>query len=343
MRYIIRPEHISKTPKALAAALGVQTRAYPNFTSGKADWQQDLFLVYPPTDTVQHHNTAYGRCRSFFSKSKAGQRLALQEAGLPIPKTWISKSEVAAVTHANGQKYVVRPYRHEGGHDYKVTSNPLDFQEGVEYISELWPKDREYRILFVFGTPLVFWQKKPNDGVAADAAWGNENGRYLTITDWNASYLKWHTTAFADIAANPVVKAAHIVAVDILYNEAKKQYVVLEFNVCPSLTRTDVEEPTLTQAGHKVVDAIKAHFQTAQPAQTVATHAQPVVAPVVPPVPQTHPAAAPQLPGMQMQDNPFSVNVIVEKKYVIGIGGQQYNWTKPQIQQAIHQLQSAIA
>jgi hypothetical protein len=51
------------------------------------------------------------------------------------------------------------------------------------------------------------------------------------------------------LSENPVVQAADIVAVDILYDKVKPQYVVCEFNTCPGLDIVDNRA--------KIVEAIR--------------------------------------------------------------------------------------
>jgi hypothetical protein len=118
---------------------------------------------------------------------------------------------------------------------YRVTGDRLDFVVGQEYISELFPKRREYRIIFLFGKPLISLRKKPNEGVTDAEPWGHANSRFQTIIDVPNCRLSG-TDVYDRLSAMPAVKAAHIVAADVLYNvKSDPKYSVLELNFCPGV------------------------------------------------------------------------------------------------------------
>lgn len=72
-----------------------------------------------------------------------GRRL-MQEAGVPVPKTWFDSREATI-------PFIARPPKHTGGQDFIVIKSrpelpklPRDREDW--YYSEVYPKDREYRV-----------------------------------------------------------------------------------------------------------------------------------------------------------------------------------------------------
>lgn len=232
--YVVRPPGIKGTPFAVAQELGCQTRFYPNEKHPRVfDHSKDFFMT--PVSSVQHAPEAYLHTVHFATRNKFGQRMMLSEAGVPIPFT----SQHHGSSTPGVGKFVVRPLRHAQGEGYRVTDNPLDFTPGVEYISVLFPKRREYRVIYVFGKPLIYLRKKPNEGVTNEQPWGHENSVFKTIHDVPGSHIG-ASDIVGKIGNTPIVQGAHIVAADILFNpECSPPFVCLELNFCPSLTIDD--------------------------------------------------------------------------------------------------------
>ena len=211
------------TAKRLAVALGVKTRvARPG---REASWNKDLFLFYPAATT--QFNEGYFSVAGFFQDTKFGQRQALEEYGLPIP-AWKGQP---------GATYVVRPLNHTQGRGFRVTADPDDYIQEREYISVLFPKTHEYRMIFVFGRLACLLTKRGKDGKKPpqNVPWGHQNTNFVTIP-YERSNLAVHTDALELLSSNPVIKTAHYVGVDILYNKETRQWAVCEFNSCPALT-----------------------------------------------------------------------------------------------------------
>lgn len=238
MRYIIRPRHINTTPKILKEALGAE-RCVPygaNYLSNRwvPDWRSDLFLVYPPGALVGNADESYRSIRNFSQSTKAAQRQLLAEAGCSIPG-----KPVPGRRHNDGgaSQCIVRPLRHFGGRGWRLTSDPDDYDADKEYIQELYPKTHEYRILFVFGTPLITLYKKVPEGTPQDQPWNHATcgARFITVNDHENNRLR-HFDIYDRLAAVDVIKHAHIVAADVMYANKNTGCVVSELNFCPSIT-----------------------------------------------------------------------------------------------------------
>jgi hypothetical protein len=239
--YVVRPPGMLTTPAAIAAALGCKAKKYPNPAIDRVFHYGKSFFM---TNVHPGHTTGappeFTNVHSFFAKHKYGQRQALENAGVSVPAAF--GSAAAAIAHSasvtdDGLCFVIRPLRHSGGEHYRV-SDGSDLGAN-EYASVLYPKKREYRVIFVFGKPLIYLRKKPNEGVAEDAPWGHVNSKFQTINDIPNCRLS-QTDCVERLSALDVVKYSHVVAADILYNSKEPQpYVVLELNMCPSLSIAD--------------------------------------------------------------------------------------------------------
>lgn len=246
--FVVRPKAILSTPAKVAAELQGKSRYYPNEKRVRIfDYKRDFLMCPVHPEHVKNAPLEYATVIYFAQRNKYGQRKILEQF-VPVPK-----ASVGSDNNLTGDKFVVRPLRHSGGAGYRVTGDRLDFVVGQEYISELFPKRREYRIIFVFGQPLIVLRKKPNEGIDADQPWGHENSKFQTINDVAGSRLAG-TDVFDRLGAMPVVKYAHIVAADVLYNsKSEPAYSVLELNFCPGL---DIDNNRA-----KVVEAIRGRGQ----------------------------------------------------------------------------------
>jgi hypothetical protein len=135
----------------------------------------------------------------------------------------------------SSDEFVVRPLRHRSGIGYRVTFDPNDFEEGREYISRLYPKRHEYRVIFCFGTPLITLLKRVPEGIDPNGPWNHANGStFITVNNPDNNRLR-HTDCIERLSAFSVVKNAHLVAADIMLGD-NHDYVVSELNFCPALT-----------------------------------------------------------------------------------------------------------
>lgn len=252
--FVVRPRAIRRSPRRLALDLGCQTRRYPNLQPVVFDYRRDFLTVpvYPPS--IVNFPPEYLQVMAFARKNKYDQRRSLTDAQIPAPSA--AKDYITAAT-LTGDRFVVRPLRHSRGLGYRVVSDRLDFVERREYISDLYPKRREYRVIFVFGKPLIYMRKKPNEGVQTDAPWGHLNARFQTINDVAGCRLA-ATDCVPRLSELPVVRAAHIIAADIVFAGSANPsmpYAVLELNFCPGLeidsNRVKVVEAIRTRAARE--------------------------------------------------------------------------------------------
>lgn len=230
IRSVLRPQGHATTPVLLANDAGGKKARVNGVNGFTGDFNQDFFMMYPDPASVQGGNSeAYQFLYQFFSKNKGQQRILLSDLGIPTPKTYLEPS-------AGTNRFVKRPLRHQGSQGYSVVTGGMpSFVEGEEYLSEFFPKEREYRIVYVYGSPVLAIRKKPKEGVTKEMPWGNTNATWQKI-NLEECLLKTQTDCITKLNNCPVLRHAHIVAVDILYNSScNPKYSVLEFNTCPDL------------------------------------------------------------------------------------------------------------
>ncbi len=232
MPFVVRPAHIRGTPRAIAEALGWSTKRYPSTHPLAYDYATDFVMA--PTAPLSNQPEGYEHVRTFAGRNKLGQRRLLADGGIPIPRTFGSWAEAQGTVFEPGQRFVLRPFRHFGGLGYVVTDFNGASAEN-QYISELWPKQREYRVIFVFGKPVIYLRKKQHDGVTSEEPWNAGNSSFQTINDWASCRLS-DTDCVSRLMGYPVIARSHIVAADILYNAHRDpRYCVVELNFCPGL------------------------------------------------------------------------------------------------------------
>lgn len=232
-RFVIRPPSILTTPRELAHALGTRTREAR--AGHPAIWGRDFFCFYPEPRYVnigQGQSVAdYMRLWDFFSGDKYQQRNRLRRQGVPVPRD--------AMTDRDILHMVVRPLRHHGGSGWR-SGTGLVYDPTTHYGSELFPKTHEYRLIYVYGQPVIMLKKLRvgEERLQPDQPWNHGNTTFTTIPKekWATSNLGSRTVAFDVLAADPIIMASSIVGVDILFNRRNHQYVVCEFNSCPGVT-----------------------------------------------------------------------------------------------------------
>jgi hypothetical protein len=233
LRHILRPEYIHKTPALLAEDLDVSTRRWPGTTT-IPDFSRDLFMIYPAATEVANGGRNYPALREFFASNKAVQRQKIIAMGLPAPAVYLSNQVIPWGTPG---PFVVRPLTHMKGEEFRVVSDPRGIPQD-HYLSPIYAKEREYRLLYVKGELILMWQKDPGRK-QPDQAWSNVD--FLTIERKGDSFLFSRTDARARLAACPIIRNAHIVGVDVMYRSTGAHtgdWSVVEFNTCPSLTHS---------------------------------------------------------------------------------------------------------
>jgi len=222
-RIIVRHPKIFSTPKAFAEAFGVKTRSAERERA--SDWNRDFFMGgYPSPHLVRNAPDYYPALAAFFSANKRDQRVFLGRMGLPTPVV--------------GQPpYVVRPLRHQGGEGWRITQDRRDFNPEREYIASVFPKTNEYRLVYVHGTLQLMLTKiraNPEVRLGTDVPWNHGNTQFQTIPI-ETSNLLTHTDCLQRLLNNRIIREAHYVGVDVLYNRRSRDWVICEFNSSPAL------------------------------------------------------------------------------------------------------------
>ena len=216
----------------------------------------------PDSGTIpQARLEIYRNTRAFSTASKPGQRGILQRHGIPVPTTASAVSEAMALwpeairrsigecanegyftggvrgstEESRNNNFIIRPLRHSQGQGWRLTSNPTDFREGAEYVQEVYEKTSEYRVLAVFGRPLITLLKRVPEGTPANQPWNHAVGStFITVYNPNLNRLR-HTNIFELIESTPLFKGIGLAGVDIMY-KSRSDYAVSEVNLCPSLS-----------------------------------------------------------------------------------------------------------
>lgn len=190
---------------------------------------------------------SYTTVRAFASATKPAQRSLLRADGFPTPFTASTQRELEGSgrnelhnlrtgTHSENENssFIVRPLRHSQGRGWRLTNNPSDFQEGREYVQEVYPKNHEYRILAVRGTPLVTLLKRRPEHLTQDQPWNHANGStFVTVTDESNNRLR-HTNVYQLIEQSQLLKGIDFCGIDVMYSR-RNDYAIAEVNLCPSL------------------------------------------------------------------------------------------------------------
>lgn len=229
-KYLVKSRQFRKTPVLLKHTLparklvSVGGRFQPPL-----DWRRDFFFAYPnPTtypNVIANLPRSYDHIVRFYQANKRDQREMLQSVGIHTPESYVDEA-----TH-----FIVRPLRHFGGQGYRITTDSSDYNPATEYIAPAFPKKREYRVIFVFGTPLILLRKKPSESTGMFDAWNHTSGSFFqTISSLDECRLAQDTSFFSDAQKLCVITDAHLVAADVLANGSK--YAVTEINFSPSIT-----------------------------------------------------------------------------------------------------------
>lgn len=157
----------------------------------------------------------------------------MHDYNIPIPKTLginLDNSELNP-----NKQYIHRPYRHRSGHHFRVI-NHLDIaQIETGYISEVFPKQWEYRLIYIKGELALTLLKRAPKHLQPHDPWNHTNGAYFVTVQNPSNNRMRHTNALQILEQTPITQYAHLIAYDILLSH-DYNWVVTEANFCPSLT-----------------------------------------------------------------------------------------------------------
>ena len=160
-------------------------------------------------------------------------RLDMQAGGVAVPKTWGDSASFKREVHDRAAKFVVRPKTHAQGRQLFVlgaeeAARKLDALGGG-YISELIPKQAEYRIYVVQGRVAAVARKTP--GNPDQVAWNVAQGGRFDNVRWDA----WPLKAIREAIVCAGIGKLDFCGVDVMTLADGTPY-VLEVNSAPSLT-----------------------------------------------------------------------------------------------------------
>lgn len=228
MRFIVKPSKFRKTPLLLKRVLGARKLvSWQGRHQPPLDYRQDLFLAFPQRGRYPNPITnvpdSYDFVSSFYTLSKHAQRGMLMNSGLKTPEGYASSH------------FIVRPLHHFGGHDYRITTDANDYDPNTQYISPAFEKWREYRVIFVKGSPLLVLRKKPGPDSGPFDAWNHASGSFFqTVNDHSTCQLS-QTSFFTDATSFCVLRDTHLIAADVLLDRSYN-YAVTEVNFSPAIS-----------------------------------------------------------------------------------------------------------
>lgn len=230
-RHIIRPRTILTTPKVLAERMNCRTRRVNPVTRRKYSYFRDFLLTYPPLELMDEETYAYEPYRNLRSYASSDKRTQRRLLNLPCPKE--CEYEGNQPLHPLG--YIVRPFRHSGGSNYRWSQTLEDFNPEAEYASEVFPKSHEYRVITVFGKIILVLRKRPPENALPHTAWNHQQGSSFQTVEASRCNLT-HTSCLDDISNNRVIQLSHLTGIDVLLARDPWRYVICEVNFCPSLS-----------------------------------------------------------------------------------------------------------
>lgn len=195
--------------------------------------------------------------------NKRNSRLAMQEAGVPVPKTWGSLTED---WHNEGREFpiIIRPATHSQGRELYTCYNQeqlsalVDWEHPwvgtqIHYVSKIIPKVAEYRVAVIQNRVAWAAQKTPADPSAI--AWNvAQGGRFDNVrwNDWPMKVIK------ASLQASKL-SGTDFCGVDVMVDAEGKPY-VLEVNSAPSQT-SPYRQSCFAKCFDWIIDHGKEHFE----------------------------------------------------------------------------------
>lgn len=183
-------------------------------------------------------------------------RLDMQEAGVPVPKTWDLDEFIEE--DRDDQLYVVRPPQHAQGRNLLALTNdeimstnfPAVYSGG--YVSEFIDKEHEYRV-FVCQNRAV-WVAKKTPGNPEDVAWNVAAGGRFDNVRWG----EWPMQVIRAALQAAKVSGTDFCGVDVMVDRDGRPY-VLEVNSAPSQT-SPYRQQCVAKAFDYIVLNGKEHF-----------------------------------------------------------------------------------
>ncbi len=233
-RFIVRPSGITLTPNALKTALAAQEVITATKPGIEYDPDQDFFFAYPDSSRLkrgayQGQLASYHQLTSFFCSSKLAQRRKMHEAGISVPRTLgIHFTELCS-----DKSYVWRPSSHRAGEGFTIVSTDTSCPAGG-YLSELFQRTHEYRVIYVLGKRLCTLMKTIPATLTQEQPWTFEAGcTFQDIGDTWTTHRLHSRGCYTALDAFYVAQLAHICAFDVMVNATS--YAVSECNFAPSL------------------------------------------------------------------------------------------------------------
>lgn len=193
---------------------------------------------------------------------KKNGRLAMQEAGVPVPKTWSIQgfNLLWYMNQAIEGKYVLRRAQHAQGRDLwfgtaeEVLHAARDNHVQDGYVSQLIDKVAEYRV-FVCQNRAV-WVAKKTPGNPEAVAWNVAQGGRFDNVRWD----EWNTKVVDAALKAAKVSGTDFCGVDVMVDAEGLPY-VLEVNSAPSQTSPYRQQCVAKAFDYIIQNNSKAHFE----------------------------------------------------------------------------------
>lgn len=219
INYVLRPRGIRSTPRRLARGWDAETiRRLDKCRRNSCD--STIFFLYYPEN---HPNTTLS---TFCRTTKSRQREIVRNGGIPTPDSFNRESGEC--------RFVVRPLYHRSGQGWRITENSNDFSSTTEYISPVFPKAWEYRLIWCKGTLLITLLKQVPEELGPEHPWNHSNGAFFITVENEENNRLRKTNCRELLSENNIIQQADLIAADIMLDR-NYNWCVCEFNFCPSL------------------------------------------------------------------------------------------------------------
>lgn len=194
----------------------------------------------------------------YWCSDKMRGRMDMQEAGVPVPRSYFKLNELADVYH----KVVLRPSTHSRGRNVHVfdvsdveqvrSMVSLAEQYGNWYASDLIAKVAEYRVCVAQNR--VVWVAQKTPGNPEDVAWNVAQGGRFDNVRWG----DWDYKVVNAALRAAKVSGTDFCGVDVMVDADGNPY-VLEVNSAPSMT-SEYRATCLAKVFDHIVLNGKEHF-----------------------------------------------------------------------------------